>query len=167
MAAPTNAPDPPSPVFSAVITPNLALGRTGTRVVLGVFLLFSAIPALVFLSKGAWPILPFLGLEIGLVWLAFRVYRTKARAYEEVSLTPSELLVRRVSPDDAVQEHRFNPYWVRLSRHTLEDEGLVRLAVTSHGRSLVIAHALSPPERERFARALDEALVRVQRGPAP
>lgn len=132
--------------------------------VVGGIALASFAAGLLFVAKGAWPVLPFLGLDVLLIWLAFRAYRLKTRAYEEVRVTADELLVHRVSAGGAVQEFRFNPYWVRLSRYVVEDQGLVRVALTSHGKSFPIAHYLSPPERERFARALDEALATVKRG---
>jgi len=145
--------------FCAVITPNASLSRGGF---LGVLVLIGGISfaaGLMFVLKGAWPVVPFLGLDVLLVWLAFRAYRDKAKAFEEVTLSADELAVRRVSPDGSEQRFGFNPYWVRLDRRFDEDEGLVRLSLTSHGRSLVIAHFLSPPERERFARALEGALA--------
>jgi uncharacterized membrane protein len=167
MAAMSSATDtlgpPARPLFRAVITPNMSLSPRGVRVVLGLFLAANAAVAAVFWLRGAWPIVPFLGLDVVLVAVAFAVCRRRARAFEEVRLTERELLVRRVAPGGATEEHRFDPYWVRLARETREEEGLVRLALTSHGRSLVIAHALSPPERASFAKALESAMARLRR----
>jgi uncharacterized membrane protein len=164
MSATTEAFGQSETLFRATITPNLSLGRTGVRVVLGLFLAANAAIAAVFWLRGAWPIVPFLGLDVVLVAGAFAICRRRARAFEEVRLTPRELLVRRVAPGRATEEHRFDPYWVRLTRETREEEGLVRLRLASHGRSLTIAQALSPPERASFARALEGAMERLRRG---
>jgi uncharacterized membrane protein len=165
MTASTNAAPGAAPVFSARITPNASLSRAGFIAVVGGTALAGFAAGLIFVAKGAWPVLPFLGLDVLLVWLAFRAYRMKTHAYEEVRVTGEELLVRRVSAAGAVREFRFNPYWIRLTRHIVEDQGLVGVALTSHGKSFPIAHYLSPSERERFARALDDALATVKRGP--
>jgi uncharacterized membrane protein len=153
-----------APLFAARITPNLSLGATGNAVVIGALAILNFGAGALFWAKGAWPVVPFLGLDVFLVWFAFRAYRRKAEAFEEVRLTASELLVRRVFPQRAAEEHRFDPHWVRLVRRTEEDVGLTRLMLTSHGRSLVIAGFLSPPERESFARALESALQRLKSG---
>jgi uncharacterized membrane protein len=163
MAAMSSATDtlapPASPLFRAVITPNISLSPRGVHVVFGLLIAVNSAVALVFLLRGAWPVVPFLGLDVVLVAVAFAVCRRRAHAFEEVRLTERELLVRRVAPGGATEEHRFDPYWVRLARETAEEEGLVRLRLTSHGRSLTIAHALSPPERASFARALEGAIA--------
>jgi uncharacterized membrane protein len=162
MTASTNAPAV-APLFAARITPNLSLGRVGSAIVIGILAAFNFGLGALFWSQGAWPIAPFLGLDVLLVWLAFRAYRRKAEAYEEVRLTSDALIVRKVVPQRAVEEFRFDPYWVRLVRRHEEDVGLVRLMLTSHGRSLTIAGYLSPPERETFAKALESALWDLRR----
>lgn len=160
----TDTPEAPTaPLFHATITPNASLSKAGFVGVVALIGAISAAAGLMFLAKGAWPVLPFLGLDVLLVWLAFRAYRRQARAYEEIRLDHEELLVRRVSADGDARETRFNPYWIKLSRTIVEDEGLVRLSLTSHGRSFDIAHSLSPDERAKFARALDAALERAKR----
>lgn len=151
-----------NPLFAARITPNLSLGPRGSAIVIGALALVNFAAGAMFWAHGAWPIAPFLGLDVLLVWLAFRAYRRKAEAFEEVRLTADELLVRRVFPQRAAEEFRFNPYWVRLVRRTEEDVGLVGLVLASHGRSLVIAGFLSPRERESFAQALESALQRLR-----
>lgn len=158
MVEATNPESGSVPLFSARITPNASLGRAGFAAVIGVLALVSFAAGAMFVARGAWPVLPFLGLDVLLVWIAFRAYRHKSKAYEEIRLTADELLVRRVSAGGAAQEFRFNPYWLRVTREVVKDEGLVRVALTSHGRSFVVAHYLSPPERERFAHALESAL---------
>lgn len=159
-----NAPDVGAPLFSAVITPNRSLGRTGLVMVIGLIGTVNLVSATVFLTVGAWPVSGFLGLDVLAVWLAFRAYGRKARAKELVTLTSDELLIRRVSPKGEARDERFNPYWVRLKRHVVEDEGLVRLDIVSHGKASVIAGFLSPREREGFAEALEAALVTARRG---
>lgn len=153
-----------APLFSAVITPNHSLGRTGLIIVIGLIGTINLVSASVFLTLGAWPVSGFLGLDVLAVWLAFRAYGRQARAKEVVTLTGEELVIRRVSAKGEARDERFNPYWVRLRRHVVEDEGLVRLDIVSHGKASIVAGFLSPAEREGFAAALEAALVKARRG---
>ncbi|HZY22908.1 MAG TPA: DUF2244 domain-containing protein, partial [Beijerinckiaceae bacterium] len=85
------------------------------------------------------------------------------RSFEQVVLTPFELLLRRVSHRGERREWRFNPLWTKLGRETDDEFGLQRLWLISRGEQVAIARELSPPERETFARALGSALVQVNR----
>src|SRR6185312_12851233 len=67
-----------------------------------------------FLFKGAWPIAPFMGLDVVLLGWAFRASTIAARREEHVVLTPSELSVERRFPKRPLRAWTFNPYWVRV-----------------------------------------------------
>jgi uncharacterized membrane protein len=100
-----------------------------------------------------------------LVYLAFRANYRSARAYEEVTVTASELTVRKVNHRGGVRQWTLNPLWVRLERIVHEEFGVERLFLVSHGRRLTIAGCLSPAEKASFARALTSALGEARRGP--
>jgi uncharacterized membrane protein len=100
-----------------------------------------------------------------LVYLAFRANFRSARAYEEVTVTASELTVRKVSQRGAVREFTVNPLWVRLDRTVHQEFGIERLFLVSRGRRLPIAAFLGPDEKASFARALAGALSEARRGP--
>jgi uncharacterized membrane protein len=124
----------------------------------------SFISGLIFLSMGAWPVFGFFGLDVLAIWWAFRVNFRRATAYEEYSVTPSALHVRRVSHRGAVSEWTFNPLWVRLDVEKHEEFGVERLALVSRGQSLGIANFLGPDEKQSFAKALTAALATAKRG---
>ena len=126
---------------------------------------FSFIAGMVFFLLGAWPVVGFLGLDVLLVYWAFRANYRAAAAFEEVTVTPSELRVRRVSHRGQVAEWTLNPLWTQLARDTHEEFGLQHLFLVSRGRKLPVAGFLSPPERESFAAALSAALGEAKRGP--
>jgi uncharacterized membrane protein len=114
---------------------------------------------------GAWPVCGFFGLDVLLVYLAFRANYRGARAYEEVTVTASELKVRQVSHRGRVREWTLNPVWVKLDRIVHEEFGIERLFLVSRGRRLPIAAFLGPHEKESFALALSNALGEARRGP--
>lgn len=159
-----NGPDTNPPLFSAVLRPNRPLSRRGFAVLMIVVGAVSAVWSIVFLAMGAWPVSGFFGLDALLLYWAFRINTRDARAYEVVTVTPSELTVRRVSGRGAVQEWTLNPLWVRLDRETIEDFGTHRLYLVSRGRRLPVATVLGPQEKEGFAAALASALANARRG---
>ena len=100
-----------------------------------------------------------------LIYWAFRANYRAADAYEEVTVTPSELRVKKVTHKGKVAEWSLNPLWTRLERETHEDFGLMRLFLVSRGRKLAIAGFLGPAEKESFAAALSAAIGEAKRGP--
>jgi uncharacterized membrane protein len=152
-------------IFSAVITPHRSLTPRAFRVLMVCLGALSFISAIVCVSIGAWPVFGFFGLDVLLVYVAFRANFRSARAYEQVRVTPSELTVRKVSHRGGVREWTLNPLWVQLERIVHEEFGIERLFLVSHGRRLGIAAALNPKEKASFARALSNALGEARRGP--
>jgi len=152
-------------LFSARLTPHRSLGATGFVVLMSLVGGMSFAAGLVFLLIGAWPILGFLGVDVLVVYWAFKANYRAAIACEQVTMTPSELRVRRVSDRGVVAEWMLNPVWVRLDRETDEEFGIRRLFLVSHGRRFPIAGFLGPREKEEFAAALSAALSEARRGP--
>jgi uncharacterized membrane protein len=152
-------------IFSAVITPHRSLSRTGFIVLMTALGGISFIAGMVFLLAGAWPVFGFFGLDVLLVYWAFRANYRAAGAYEEVKVTASELTVRKISVSGKVRQWTLNPLWVQLDKVTHPELGLQRLFLISRGKRLAIASFLGPKEKESFARALGEALGEARRGP--
>ena len=152
-------------IFSAVITPHRSLTPRGFLVLMLCLGGLSFISGVVFVSIGAWPVFGFFGLDVLLVYFAFRANFRAARGYEEVTVTATELIVRKISHRGRVREWTLNPLWVRLERIAHEEFGIERLLLISQGRRLTIAGALSPDEKASFAHALSNALGEAKRGP--
>ena len=164
MAADNAARDEPT-LFSAVLTPHRSLGRTGFIVLMCLIGGISFVAGLVFFIAGAWPVMGFFGLDVLLIYIAFKVSYRTAAAYEQVTMTPSTLTVRKVSHRGKVAEWTLNPVWVRLQREANEEFGIERLFLVSHGRRLPVATFLGPAEKANFANALSAALGEARRGP--
>lgn len=152
-------------IFSALLTPHRSLNRTGFLAVMLFLSVVSFATGLAFLLQGAWPVLGFFSLDVLVIWWAFRVNFRTARAREEITVTISELRVRRVSHRGQVAEWTFNPLWVRLDMEVDEDFGIEHLYLISRGHQIQIARFLGPDEKASFYKGLIEALNAAKRGP--
>lgn len=161
--SPDNAELEPT-IFSALITPHRSLGSVGFLVLMAVFGGVSFIAGIAFLLMGAWPVFGFFGLDVLLLYWAFRLNYRHAAAYEEVTMTPVALTVRKVSHRGAVREWVLNPLWVKLDKVVHEEFGIERLLLVSRGKQLAIASFLGPDEKASFAQAFGNALAEAKRG---
>jgi uncharacterized membrane protein len=150
------------PVFAAELTPYRSLGRTGFRVVLvltgGICLLYGGF----FLITGAYPIGFFFGLDFLGLYIALKMSYRSGRAREEVTVSRSNLSIRKFSPAGRVVEHRFNPFWARFNVRRHEEFGITSMSVTGEGRGTDIGSFLNPDDRESFAKAFRGALATVK-----
>ena len=143
--------------FSAMLTPHQSLGPKGFMVLMGAVCVVSFGTGLLFYLIGAWPVIGFMGLDVALIYIAFKLNFRALRLYETVDLTSDALTVTRVAPSGKAQSWSFNPYWVRLSLEPRLGRSS-QLSLASHGKRLVIASFLTDTEREDFAAALSSAL---------
>jgi uncharacterized membrane protein len=149
----------PAVLFDAVLTPHRSLPPRGFAVFMMILAATSFSVSLGFVLMGAWPVTPFFGLDVLLVYIAFRISYRQARQREELRLTEESLTVDRVSVRGERKRWQFQPFWLRVILEE-PDEHTNRLVLTSHGRSLVVGSFLGPDERRGVAQALKDALAR-------
>lgn len=152
-------------VFQARLAPHRALGRRGHAILFALVIGVTTLVSIPFYILGALPVVGFLGLDVVLLWIAFRVSNARARAYEELVLTHIELLYRRITWRGRRSEWRFNPLWVRLARDDHQEFGLQRLALVEGRRRVEMAAFLGAEEKADFADALKAALAAARAGP--
>lgn len=152
-------------LFTALLRPHRALNRKGFLVLMACVSVISFGAGIAFLWMGAWPVFGFFGLDALAVYAAFRIYDRRARATEEITVTTSEIRVRRVSPRGDVVEWAFNPLWVQIDRIEHAEFGIEQLFLVSRGRRVSIARFLGAEEKASFLSALLEALQAAKRGP--
>ena len=112
---------------------------------------------LAFYLSGAWPVIGFMGVDVAILYWAFKASYRSGSAYETVELTDQALTVERIDPSNRRQVWTLPPGWLRVHL----DEPLrpdSQITLTSHGRHLVVGSYLSPDERRAFADALRNAL---------
>jgi uncharacterized membrane protein len=157
------APEPE--LFSALLTPHRSLSRTQFTVLMTFVCAISFAAGVVFWRMGAWPVFGFFGLDVLAIYWAFKINFRRGNATEEISVTPSELRVRRVSHRGHVVEWVLNPLWVQLDQKTHAEFGIEKLYLVSRGRRVSVASFLGPDEKASFAKALMAALQAAKRGP--
>ena len=151
-------------LFSALLTPHRSLNRTGFVLVMTFLSVISFATGIAFLIMGAWPVVGFLGLDVLAIYIAFKINFRRARAREEITVTASELRLRRISHRGHVMEWVLNPLWVQLDQISHEEFGIERLYLVSSGRRVSVGSFLGPEEKASFASALRAGLAAARRG---
>jgi uncharacterized membrane protein len=149
--------------FRAVLTPYRSLGPTGFLILMAALGGVSFIAGLVFYLAGAWPVMGFFGLDVALVYFAFKLNYRSGRLYETLDLSPDRLAWTRVHPSGRRERFDCNPYWARVSLKEWPD-GRTDLRIASEGRELTFGRFLTDDERRDLAAALKDALLAARGG---
>ena len=146
--------------FSAVLRPHRSLSPRGFAVLMGVFGGACLVLGSFFLAIGAWPVFGFLGLDVLLVYLAFRRNFADAEVREVVEVTGHEVVLYNARPSRQLSERRFPRAWVRVDLDEDHERELIgSLALVYAGRRTEFASFLAPEERKSLAAALKAAVA--------
>jgi uncharacterized membrane protein len=145
--------------FAATVAPYRSLPPRGLFWLMAVLAGIGFCTGIGFILAGAWPVTGFFGLDVALLYLAFRLSYRSARQTESLRLTSKTLDVERVSVRGERQHWRLEPAWLRVTLDEGE-RGRGRLLLSSHGKTLSLGAFLSAEERRRLAAALKAALLR-------
>jgi len=116
------------------------------------------------LADGAWPVFAFRPRVLVIYW-AFRVNYRDAKATEEISVTHSELRVRRVSTAAMWWNGCLNPLWVQLDQKAPCEFGIERLYLVSRGRRVSIASFFWDRTKRQACQSFNAALQAPGAGP--
>ncbi|NJM28859.1 MAG: DUF2244 domain-containing protein [Rhizobiales bacterium] len=147
--------------WRVTLTPHRSLTREGFLAVMFLIVAVNLIGGVVFLVAGAWPVTGFMGLDVLLIWWAFKANFADARRTERIEITETELILERLADGRDRVERRFVRRWVRVELE--EDHGrelIGGLFLLSHGVRTEIGKFLAPFEKKALAVELHRALSR-------
>lgn len=146
--------------WAAELTPHRSLTRQGYFVLLGLVILVNLIIAVMFIAMGAWPIAGFAGLDVLLVWWAFRANFASARRMERIRITEHELVFEDVRDGHPTVETKLVRRWVRVELDEDRERELIgRLTLVSGQNRIPVGDFLPPEERKALAHALRAAVA--------
>ncbi len=96
------------------VLPYRSLSRKGFRnLMLVVATIFFTI-GVFFWYKGAWPVFCFLGLDVVLLYYAFRMNYKSGEVFENLRLLKKKFLITRSFPSGTKQSWSLEPYWAKV-----------------------------------------------------
>lgn len=147
---------PPLPAdseYCVVARANDALGRRRRWFAFGVLAVGSLVLALPFAVAGAWLVLPYWALDIGVVAMAFAWYERHVTDWQRVVVVGDRVVV-----DETVggkrQRREFSRYWLRVDVESAGPGQVPRVYLRGGGASWEVGQALPGPERLAIAREL-------------
>ena len=149
------------------IWPHRSLSPKGFGIVMGLLAGFLSLIGVGFFLAGAWPVIGFLGLELLVVWGAFKLNYRAARHRETIHTTTEELMVESQTPAGKRAQKSFPIGWLRVSLSPSESPVMKsrdqqKVILSSHGEQAEIGKYLHPAEKAGLSRELGAMINRAR-----
>lgn len=145
------------PEFCVLSRQNNSLGKQQRWTLFGGLAAVSLGVALAFVAAGAWPVLPYSVLEIGVLGFAFAWIERRSGDWERLTVAGDRVIVER---EVAGQQSRreFNRRWLRVEVGAAGFMRPPQLTLHSSGEEVAFGAALPPRERAAVAQELARLL---------
>ncbi len=147
--------------ITITLWPYRSLGPRGFRLLMLSILCLSFAISLLFFILGAWPVIGFMGVEIGFVWYIFRRNYREGEVSERLDIREDGTSLTRIDARGREKTERFDSPWLRADISTA-DGRQDKLVLRLHGKHIEIGSFLPPIEKPQLAEALNAAFRRQQ-----
>lgn len=130
---------------------NVSLSRAGRLLFLGLISLNTGVLAMAWAIVGAWPILPFAGIELGLLAYAFHYIGKFDGDFERLTIDGSRLTLETCERG-VICRHIFNRPWVRLV--CAEKGNRCHLGLRYQGHEYTLGKLMNDEQRSAWWREL-------------
>jgi uncharacterized membrane protein len=142
--------------FNLTLKRNCSISPAGLLCVFVALSVVSAAIGIGFAIAGAWPVLPFVGLEVVALGAAFVLYARRAADYERIELAPGRLVVE-VSQAERLERYELDPRRARVVVEQGEGYG-ARVLLREAGQEVEVGRHLDALSRVAFAGELSRRL---------
>ncbi len=140
-----------SPPFVHHSVPNRSLGPAGRRLFLALIAATTLGIGGAAAAVGAWPVMPFAGLEVALVFFAFHLVRLHDSDFERLEIGLDEVRVESRQAESLTRFVAHRP-WARV---IVEERGArCTLGLAYAGRTVQLGRLMSDEGRRRLAEEL-------------
>jgi uncharacterized membrane protein len=146
--------------WSVTLTPHRSLTREGFIAIMAVLVVLNFVGGTFFFVVGAWPVSGFMGLDVLLMWWAFRRNFSDAQRAERIVVADDLVTLQRMSSSGGRETVEFNRRWLRVELEFDEAREIVgRLLLSYRGALTEIGSFLGAEERQSLSKELRRALA--------
>ena len=151
-------------IITIKLWPYRSLSLQGFKIVMTALSLAIFSLGLGFCLLGAWPVIGFLGAEIGLVWFAFRFNYRAGQLIEEITISPISVIITRTDWRGRHTKQILDSAWIKAELVPKKARRR-KLFLRHHSELLEIGAFLPPAEKPSLASALNNALAQAKLTP--
>ena len=149
---------PGSPIYDSItLWPHRSLSQRGFLILVLILGLLAFFIGTAFFLIGAWPVLGFMGLELLVLYIAFRLNYRDGKASEQLLIHAKGLDLIRTSPDGKQTRTIFASHWITAEIHKQKGKRKI-LNLRHHHDHHEIGAFLPPAEKQGLKELINERL---------
>ena len=139
------------------VLPYRSLSKKGFRNLMFIVSLIFFLVGGFFWYIGAWPVFGFLGLDVLLLYYAFKINYKAGEIFETVKIIQKNLLITRNFPSGKKQTWNLEPYWtkVEISNPARHQHNLI---VKSKDKVVLLGSFLNYNDKRKLLTQIESAL---------
>ncbi|WP_169566962.1 DUF2244 domain-containing protein [Sneathiella limimaris] len=142
--------------YSLFLHPHRSLSDRGFFIFMACLCGISFVAGMAFVLMGAWPVFGFFGLDVLLIYWAFKANFKSAKRVQIIEIKDGQLIFRSIDPKGRSKDVQFDAYWCRVKQQ--ED----RLYIACRSEIIEFGQFLIPDEKDDVAEELKMALHRYR-----
>ena len=144
---------PKSPIFDSItLWPHRSLSQRGFAILIAGLGTLAFVIGLGFFLLGAWPVIGFMGLELLVLYVAFRLNYRDGKACEQLLIHADGLDLIRTSPSGKQSHMHFASPWLRAE--LIPQKGRRKILALRHHHDHHEIGAFLPPAEKKHIHAL-------------
>ena len=143
--------------FLLIARRNNSLSCAGRAVVLGSLVALSLAISVAFAWNGAWLVFPFAGVEMLVLFLAFRAIEQHAGDFESIAIKGDRVVLEKWE-SGRLSRHELNRYWAQVRLLSADSVGGTMLTLRSHGKEIEFGRHLTEEGKTGLAQTLKQQL---------
>ena len=143
--------------LDVTVLPYRSLSKKGFRTLMLIVSAIFFVIGVFFWYIGAWPVFGFLGLDVLLLYYAFKINYKSGEITESLKLIKENLQITRNFPSGTEQKWNPEPYWtkVEISNPRINQYNLI---VKSKEKVVMIGSFLNYYDKKRLMKKIEDAL---------
>ena len=143
--------------LDVTVLPYRSLSKKGFRTLMLIVSAIFFVIGVFFWYIGAWPVFGFLGLDVLLLYYAFKINYKSGEITESLKLIKENLQITRNFPSGTEQKWNLEPYWtkVEISNPRINHYNLI---VKSKEKVVMIGSFLNYYDKKRLMKKIEDAL---------
>jgi uncharacterized membrane protein len=139
------------------IYPNQSLRPKNFIILMFLIIIPAGFISIAFYLIGAWPVLGFMGLEIILIYIAFKILFYRNKFYEHIVLNNKKLNIFFNKQNKVLKKIELEPTWLQVKIENIY-KNKDMLTLSSHGKKIILGSFLIPEERQVLAKTIRSGL---------
>ena len=146
-----------SQYLNLTIFPHRSLSKKGFHLLMILVAFICLTAGFIFWYLGAWPVFGFLGLDIILIYAAFKLNYRSGNMYERLFIISKKLKILRSLPSGKVQIWELNPYWAQANLIEINNHQS-QLIIKSKNKAVSIGSFLNSYDKKKLEKKITYSL---------